>query len=79
VAGSSAFKPTTPGLRDWQTQMAGHDVELVEALTRPLLRHYPRAYPEISREIKTEAKRYRKWWTRKLDRRDPHDQAAAQA
>lgn len=79
VAGSSAFKPTTPGLRDWQMQMEDHDVELVEALTRPLLRHYPRAYPEISREIKTEAKRYRKWWTRKVDRRDPRDQPAAHA
>jgi hypothetical protein len=81
VAGSSAFRPTTQGLRDWQMQMADHDVELVEALTRPLLRelHYPRAYPKISPEIKNEAKRYRKWWTRKLAGRDPSDQPAAQA
>jgi hypothetical protein len=80
VAGSSAFEPTTPGLRDWQTQMEDHDVELVEALTRPLLRelHYRRVYPEISPEIKTEARRYRKWWTRKLARRDPSDQPVAQ-
>jgi hypothetical protein len=41
--------------------------------------HYPRAYPEISPEIKNEAKRYRKWWTRKLAGRDPSDQPAAQA
>jgi hypothetical protein len=80
-AGESAWKPVTRGLRDWQTQMADHDVELIERLTRTLLKelHYPRAYPEFSPEIKSEAKHYRKCWTRKLARRLPGDQPAAQA
>ena len=57
-----------PGIRDWHTQMSAHDAELVEALTGGLLADldYQRAYPKISRPVKAEAKRYRKWWTRKL-------------
>jgi hypothetical protein len=77
LAGASAWKPVTQGLRDWRTQMTAHDVELVEALTRTLLRElgYKRAFSKISPPLKAEAKRYRKWWTRKLARRDSSQDA----
>jgi hypothetical protein len=42
-----AWRPITPGLRDWRTQMAADDVECFEAAAGPLLDElrYPRGTP----------------------------------
>ena len=70
--GESAWLPVTASIRDWRTQMAPHDVEVVEALVGPLLTDlgYKRAFRKPSRPIRTEAKAYRKRWTKKLARRE---------
>lgn len=56
-----AWKPVTPGLRNWRTQMPAADVERFEAVAGDLLSElgYERATDEISAESKQYASRLR--------------------
>jgi hypothetical protein len=69
---NKAWLPPTPGVRDWQTQMQPHDVELVEALVGGLLADlgYQRSFTKISPTVAREADRYCEWWARKQARRE---------
>jgi hypothetical protein len=56
-----AWRPITPGLRDWRTQMAPEDVERFEAAAGDLLAElgYPRAYPSPAPAARERAGRLR--------------------
>jgi hypothetical protein len=57
----TAWKPITPGLRDWRTQMPPADVERFEAAVGELLDElgYPRAFPRPSAEAAERVARIR--------------------
>jgi hypothetical protein len=56
-----AWRPITPGLKDWRTQMPAEDVEQFEAVAGSLLEElgYPRAFPHPRRESVERASRIR--------------------
>ena len=66
-----AWRPITPGLRDWKTQMQGDDVERFEAVAGDLLDElgYSRAFPCPSREAKKRAARIQDLFTQDLHAR----------
>jgi hypothetical protein len=68
LGSNKRWLPPTPGLRDWRTQMPGHDVELVEAVAGELLDElgYPRATPGVSAEARERAARVREAFTHNL-------------
>jgi hypothetical protein len=56
-----AWRPITPGLRDWRTQMAAEDVERFEAVAGDLLVElgYPRAHARLSLDTVQQASKIR--------------------
>ena len=66
-----AWRPITPGLRDWKTQMPTEDVERFEAVAGDLLDQlgYPRAVPRPSADIMKRAARIRDLFTQNLQSR----------
>ncbi len=54
-----AWRPITPGLRDWRTQMPLDDIERFEAAAGDLLDElgYPRAVPDLPQEKLEDATR----------------------
>jgi hypothetical protein len=62
----NAWLPITPGLRDWQSQMAAADVERFEAAAGTLLEElgYPRAVPDPGPEALRRAARVRELFTK---------------
>jgi sulfotransferase family protein len=54
-----AWRPITPGLRDWRSQMTLGDVERFEAAAGDLLEElgYPRAVPDLPQEMLEDATR----------------------
>ena len=66
-----AWRPITPGLRDWRTQMAPEDVERFEAAAGELLDElgYARAFPRPSPEGRDQTARLRDAFTRELHSR----------
>jgi hypothetical protein len=60
-----AWRPITPGLRDWRTQMPPEDVERFEAAVGELLDElgYPRAFPRPSPQCLQQAARLREAFT----------------
>jgi sulfotransferase family protein len=54
-----AWRPITPGLRDWRSQMTLGDIERFEAAAGDLLEElgYPRAVPELPQEMLEDATR----------------------
>jgi hypothetical protein len=58
----NAWRPITPGLRNWRQQMAPEAVELFEAVAGGLLHElgYPRAFPQPAVETLNQAARIRK-------------------
>jgi hypothetical protein len=71
LSAKDAWRPATPGLRDWRTQMAKRDVELFEALAGDLLADlgYERSFSEFSPEVAAIAGRCRRWWDKVMARR----------
>jgi hypothetical protein len=61
-----AWRPITPGLRDWRTQMTALDVERFEAAGGHLLEElgYPRAVPQPGAEALEQAARIREVFVR---------------
>jgi|SRR6516225_4683711 len=60
-----AWRPITPGLRDWRSQMPSADVERFEAAAGDFLDQagYPRAYPHPSPEVLRHVARIRDLFT----------------
>src|SRR5207245_10677734 len=63
-----AWRPITPGLRDWRSQMPGEDVERFEAVAGDLLDElgYPRAFARPSPQILKHASQIRDLFTQEL-------------
>jgi hypothetical protein len=63
-----AWRPTTPGLRDWRSQMTLGDIERFEAAAGELLEElgYPRAVPDPPQEKLEEATRIHRAFTQEL-------------
>jgi Sulfotransferase family len=63
-----AWRPITPGLRDWRTQMPAQDLERFEAAAGDLLEElgYPRAVPDPPQEKLEEATRIRHAFTQEV-------------
>jgi Sulfotransferase family len=63
-----AWRPTTPGLRDWRSQMTLDDVERFEAAAGDLLEElgYPRAVPDPPQEKLEEATRIHHTFTQEV-------------
>ena len=66
-----AWRPITPGLRDWKTQMPGDDVERFEAVAGDMLVElgYSLAYPTPAPETKKRAARIQDLFTQDLHAR----------
>lgn len=79
LSAKSAWRPPTPGLRDWRAQMPGGDVALFEALAGDVLSDlgYERTTGTPSTALRARADRYREWWETELDRRRSKRRAAA--
>ena len=62
----SAWRPITPGLRSWRTEMASQDLELFEAAAGALLDElgYERAVPDTARSLTEHAARVRSSYVR---------------
>jgi hypothetical protein len=67
-----SWRPITPGLRDWRTQMAAEDVERFEASAGDLLDElgYPRGVPQPRSESLLQASRIREQFIRDLRSRN---------
>jgi hypothetical protein len=63
-----AWRPTTPGLRDWRTQMTLDEIERFEAAAGDLLEElgYPRAVPDPPQEKLKEATRIHHAFTQEV-------------
>jgi len=63
-----AWRPITPGLRDWRSQMPSADVERFEAAAGDLLNEigYPRAFPHPSPEVLRHVARIRDQFTQEV-------------
>jgi hypothetical protein len=66
-----AWRPITPGLRDWRTQLSPQDVERFEAAVGELLNElgYSRAFPRPSPECQEQTARWREAFTQELHAR----------
>jgi Sulfotransferase family len=66
----SAWRPITPGLRSWRTEMAGGDIERFEAVAGDLLGEldYPRGAPEPAPAARTRAEALRDSYVREAGR-----------
>jgi hypothetical protein len=74
LSAKRAWRPVTPGLRSWRTEMSGEQLERFEAMTGPLLEElgYERAVPEPSPAAVEHAARMREAFVRDVGgRRDP--------
>jgi Sulfotransferase family len=62
LSAKAAWRPVTPGLRDWAREMPARDVERFEAASGPLLAElgYPRAVPVPAEEDVERAERLRR-------------------
>ncbi|MGH2967789.1 MAG: sulfotransferase family protein [Solirubrobacteraceae bacterium] len=71
LSAKDAWRPPTPGLRDWRTELAPDDLELFEALAGDLLSRlgYERAFPAVSPPVEALASRYRAAWDAELRER----------
>jgi hypothetical protein len=61
LSAKKAWRPITPGLRSWRTDMSGDELERFEAVTGPLLDElgYARAVPDPSPAAAEHAARVR--------------------
>src|SRR5262249_13177100 len=68
----NAWRPITPGLRNWRTQMPPEDAERFEAVAGELLDElaYPRAFPHPSPQCLEQAARLREAFTQDLHSRE---------
>jgi hypothetical protein len=66
-----AWRPITPGLRDWRTQMPPEDAERFEAVAGELLDElgYARAFPRLSPECRARIARLREAFVQELHAR----------
>ena len=66
----SAWRPITPGLRNWRTEMAGGDIERFEAVAGDLLGElgYPRGAPEPAPAARMRAEAVRDSYVREAGR-----------
>jgi Sulfotransferase family len=66
----SAWRPITPGLRNWRTEMAGADIERFEAVAGDLLGElgYPRGAPEPAPAARMRAEAVRDSYVREAGR-----------
>jgi hypothetical protein len=79
LSAKSAWKPTTPGLRDWRRQMTAIETALFEAIAGPLLRElgFP-AETQADQEIGERARSFRSWWRSHLTKRRARDRSRRQ-
>ena len=70
LSANQAWLPPTAGLRDWQSQMPRHDVELFEALAGGLLSElgYERGVETISPEVDDRSASCRRQWESEMAR-----------